>query len=130
MKKEDKHARDLNANVIPGGIPGGFFIYNALGDEELYFVDRNVVRIFGCDDADDFRRHTGGSFRGMVHPDDLDRVEESIRAQTFISGKRHDYVRYRILTKQGECRYVEDFGHLMTGDDGSKYFCVSIFEVR
>jgi len=43
----------------------------------------------------------------MVYPEDLDRVESEITAQTFSSGERHDYVHYHILTKQGEIRYVE-----------------------
>ena len=116
-------------NYIPTGLPGGFFIYNAQGDEELLFADQNVIELFGCKTMDEFREYTNNSFMGMVHPEDLEKIENDIQAQTFTSEKRHDYVRYRILTKQGEVRYIEDFGHLLHGADGQKYFYVYIVDV-
>ena len=117
-------------NEIPSGIPGGFFIYNALDNEELVYADQNVIELFGCTNMEDFRELTHNSFRGMVHPDDLERVENSILTQTFNSGRMHDYVRYRIVTKQGTNRFVEDFGHLMRGNDGKTYYYVFIVDVE
>ena len=116
-------------NHIPTGLPGGFFIYEAEGDEEIYFAEQNVIELFGCKTIAEFREHVGNSFRGMVHPDDLDRIQNDIQAQTFTSEKYHDYVRYRIVTKQGKVRYVEDFGHLIHGEDGKKFFYVYIVDV-
>ena len=116
-------------NYIPTGLPGGFFIYNALGNQEIYFADQNVIELFGCKTIAEFRDFTGNSFRGMVHPEDLAKIESDIMAQTFNSEKRHDYVRYRIRTKQGETRYIEDFGHLLHGRDGQKVFYVYIVDV-
>lgn len=98
---------------VPIGMPGGFFIYNAQDNEEIIFADPNVIRLFGCESMEEFREYVGNSFRGMIHPEDVDAVENDIMAQTFKSGKRHDYVRYRIITKQGDIRYLEDFGHLL-----------------
>ena len=117
-------------NYIPTGLPGGFFIYNAQGGEEIYFAEQNVIELFGCKTIQEFREYTGNSFKGMVHPDDLDKIENDIQAQTFTSEKRHDYVRYRIITKQGEVRYIEDFGHLLHGEGGQKYFYVYIVDVN
>ncbi|MBR2215149.1 MAG: GGDEF and EAL domain-containing protein [Selenomonadaceae bacterium] len=118
-----------STNLIPTGLPGGFFIYSALGDEEIYFADQNVVNLYGCETLEDFLHHVGGSFRGMVHPEDLEKVENDITAQTFNSSKKHDYVRYRICTKQGDIRYVEDFGHLLHGEGGKCVFYVYIVDV-
>ena len=117
-------------NTIPSGFSGGFFVYNALGSQEILFADPNVIDLFECTDIADFRRYTGNSFRGMVHPEDLDQVESNILAQTFESGKRHDYVRYRIITKRGNIRYIEDFGHLLHGKDGKAMFYVYIVDVE
>ncbi len=116
-------------NRIPTGFPGGFFVYDAEGNEEIYFADQNVIELFGCRDVEEFRQFTHNSFRGMVHPEDIGKIENDILAQTFNSKKKHDYVRYRILTKQGEVRYVEDFGHLLHGEDGRKIFYVYIVDV-
>lgn len=117
-------------NIIPTGLPGGFFVYNAEGDEEIYFADQNVINIFGCNTIEELREHTGNSFKGMVHPDDLDKIHNDITSQTFNSEKKHDYVRYRILTKQGETKYIEDFGHLVYDSNGKKFFYVFIVDVN
>ena len=104
-------------NRIPLNLSGGFFVYRATEGEELCFVDQNVLNLYGFQSMDEFRAYTGNSFRGMVYPEDLERVESEIYAQTIKSGERHDYVHYRIQTKQGTIRYVEDFGHLVYGSD-------------
>ncbi len=116
-------------NIIPTGLPGGFFIYSAFGDEEIYFAEQNVIELFGCKTMAEFREYTRNSFMGMVHPDDLERVERAIKAQTQSAEKNHDYVRYRIRTKQGQIRYIEDFGHLLHGRDGRQFFYVYIVDV-
>ncbi len=115
---------------IPMNLPGGFFIYRATGAEELCFVDKNVLSLYGCETMDEFRVLTGNSFCGMVHPEDLERVEREIRAQTFNRGGRHDYVHYRICTQQGDVRYVEDFGHLVYDMDGESFFYVFIVDLE
>ena len=115
---------------VPTNLPGGFFIYEAIGDEELRYVDDNIVRLYGCETTEEFLAFTGNSFRGMVHPEDLERVEREIYAQTFACGERHDYVYYRILTKQGVVKYVEDFGHLVYDNAGDCYFYVYADDVE
>ncbi|MCR5580184.1 MAG: EAL domain-containing protein [Pseudobutyrivibrio sp.] len=114
---------------IPRGLPGGFFIYNAEEDEEIIFAEDNVVKLFGCDDFQDFMEHVGGNFRGMVHPDDLIKIENQIEAQTIYAAKRHDYVRYRIVAKDGTVKYIEDFGHLLHWTNGKSFYYVFIVDV-
>ena len=115
---------------IPTDLPGGFFVYRATGGEELCFADNNVLQMFGCESMEEFRILTGNSFRGMVVREDLDQVEQDIRRQTFDSDSRHDYVHYRIRTKQGVMKYVEDFGHLVFDKDGDSFFYVFIVELE
>ncbi len=88
-----------------------------------------MIRLYGCETLEEFREYTGNSFRGMVHPDDYHRIQSQIQAQTMFAEKRHDYVRYRILTKGGEERYIEDFGHLLHGRNGTSFFYVFIVDV-
>ena len=86
--------------------------------------------MFGCETMEEFRTLTGNSFRGMVCAEDLEQVEKDIRAQTFESNNRHDYVHYRICTKFGDTKYVEDFGHLVFDEDGDCFFYVFIVEME
>lgn len=122
--KDSNTAGQTLPDHVPTGLPGGCFVYRATGAEELCYADDNVLRLFGCKTQEEFRALTGNSFRGMVHPDDLERVEGEIYAQTFACGERHDYVQYRVVTKQGTIRYVEDFGHLVYDERGDGFFYV------
>ncbi|MBR0409571.1 MAG: GGDEF and EAL domain-containing protein [Eubacterium sp.] len=129
MNTDNKFTVKPDEKYIPTGLPGGFFIYNADGDMEILFAEQNIIELYGCSTMEEFREFTGNSFRGMVHPEDYIKIENDILAQVFNSQKIHDYVRYRIVTKQGKIRYVEDFGHLLHGKDGKRYFYVYIVDL-
>ena len=109
-------------------MPGGFLIYQAGGNEEIVFANRGLLRIFRCDTLEEFRRLTGNSFRGIVHPDDLAGVEESIRRQ--IAGSRFDldYVEYRITAKDGATRWIEDYGHFVRSEIVGDVFYVFLVD--
>ena len=127
MRKEEYLQTDVGS--IPAGLPGGFFIYEAEGEERMLFADVNVINLFGCETFSEFVDYIGGSFKGMVHPEDFYKIENQIQAQTVFGEKRHDYVRYRIITKQGDVKYIEDFGHLLHWVDGKSFFYVFIVDV-
>ena len=124
-----KHDVSGNSTFIPDDVPAGFFIYYADGNEEIVYADDNVIRLFECDDMEDFRKLTGNCFRGMVYPEDYVRTQNDISKQTVFGAMRHDYVRYRIITKKGKLRYLEDFGHLVHGEDGVNYYYVYIVDI-
>ena len=96
---------------IADSMPGGFFIYHADEDEKLIFFNQSMMRIFGCDTRQEFLELTHNSFKGIVHPDDLEKVEKSIEQQVRENQDNMDYVEYRIIRKDGTVRWVEDYGH-------------------
>ena len=111
-------------------IPGGFFIYRANGDQELVYANRSTLRIYGCADEDEFRALTGGTFRGMVHPEDVDDILTSIDRQIAddVVGQL-DYVEYRIVRKDGEVRWVDDYGHFAQMPGYGDVYYVFIIDV-
>ncbi len=124
---------DENHAQVPNGIirfmnqmPGGFFIYHADEVEQVIYVNQALLRIFGCDTAEQFRALTGNSFKGMVHPEDLDDVEASIQEQIARSKYDLDYVEYRIIRKDGAIRWIEDYGHFVHSDTIGDIFYVFI----
>lgn len=127
MVKE--HYISTAVGKVPTGLPGGFFIYEADGEETLLFADYNVITLFGCETFEELYEYVDGTFKGMVHPDDLYKIENQIQAQTGIGEKRHDYVRYRIISKDGNIKYIEDFGHLLHWVDGKSFFYVFVVDV-
>ena len=97
-------------------MPGGFFIYKADETEELLYANKAVCRIFGCDDLEDFKAFTGFRFQGMIHPDDYDKIQTSIKNQINESRFDLDFVEYRIIRKDGQVRWIEDYGHYVESD--------------
>lgn len=105
-------------------MPGGFLIYRASQGEEIIYVNQSLLRIFRCDTMEQFRELTGNSFRGIVHPEDLEAVEKSIWAQITASQHDLDYVEYRIRRRDGEIRWIEDYGHFVHSDAVGDIFYV------
>ena len=96
---------------LGGHMPGGFFMYKAAEPEELIYANQPVFEIYGCANLDEFRALTGFTFKGMVHPDDYDRISVSIVQQISASEEQMDYAEYRIVRKDGRIRWVDDYGH-------------------
>ena len=96
---------------IGGHMPGGFFMYKAAEPEELIYANKPVFEIFGCANLEEFKDLTGFTFKGMVHPDDYERISVSIVQQIGTSEDQMDYAEYRIIRKDGRIRWVDDYGH-------------------
>ncbi len=109
-------------------LPGGFFIYRADSSEEVLYVNRAALHILGCDSMEAFRAMTGNSFRGLVHPEDVDAVQRSIRAHLADeSGQNMDFAEYRVLRQDGSVRWINGFGHFaqMPGYGGVYYVFIT-----
>ncbi len=72
--------------------------------------------------------YTKHSFRGIVHPDDYERVNTSIWQQIYACTNRHDKendaVNYRIVTKSGRVRWVIDRGRFVQSERYGRIFYV------
>ena len=110
-------------------MPGGFFIYKADINEELLYVNDAAIRIFGCDDLEDFKAYTGNSFRGMLHPEDVNSVEDAVADQVRKSDDNVDHVEYRIIRKDGQIRWIDDYGHYSESENYGGLYYVFISDV-
>lgn len=128
LKLEEEQQKQKIAEML-ATMSEGFFIYRAEADEKILYASPSVIRMFGCDDMKDFRNLVGNSFRGMVHPDDVERVEQEIADQIRSSDQQMDYTEYRIIRKDGTIRYLKDWGHLEDTEENNKLFYVIIKDV-
>ena len=92
-------------------IPGGFFFYHAFGDQELIDFNSKMVSLFGCETDEEFKALTGNSFKGIVHPDDYEETEKSIRNQIKCHDDNLDHVTYRFIKKDGSIGMMDDYGY-------------------
>lgn len=110
-------------------MPGGFFIYKASGDEELLYVNRAALEIYGCADLDEFKALTGYTFKGMVYHEDYDAIASSIDDQIEMNDDNMDYVEYRIVRKDGAIRWVDDYGHYTVTEEFGGIYYVFISDI-
>lgn len=105
-------------------MPGGFLVYCANQDEEIIYANQALLRMFRCDTLEQFREHTGNSFRGIVHPDDLEKVEQSIREQIAASQYDLDYVEHRMIRRDGTTGWLDNYGHFVYSEVAGDIFYV------
>lgn len=107
-------------------MPGGFLIYYAEHNEDIIYANKALLRLFKCNSFQEFQELTGNSFRGIVHPEDLERVEKSIWDQIAASQYDFDYVEYRFIRKDGTIGWAEDYGHFVESSSAGGIFYVFI----
>ena len=127
--ESDNFAKTLTVEKLTRRMPGGFFVYRAYGDEEFLYANDFLLEIFGCKTLDEFKELTGYTFKGMVHPDDLDRVEDSIAHQIANDERNIDFVEYRITRKDGKIRWLDDYGRLVTTKNFGDVFYVFVRDI-
>ena len=126
---------ELNEHTLPlvadigKHMPGGFFIYKAEAPEELIYANQAVIDIFGCDSLEDFKRLTGNTFKGMLHPEDYHSVSHSIKQQISQNDEDFDHVEYRIIRKDGAVRWVDDYGHFTQTEKYGGIYYVFISDI-
>jgi PAS domain S-box-containing protein len=90
--------------------------------DEIYWSDE-VYEIFGIDDDETLISHD--QFLGFVHPDDRDAVDEAWSAA--LDGEEYD-VEHRIVTGDGEVRWVRERAELTFDDDGAPVNALGIVQ--
>lgn len=119
---------NFGVDSILSMIPGGFLIYADDATEKIISVNEMLLDIFECNTLEEFLNLTNGSFAGIVHPEDYQEVSRSIAQQISESNANLDFVKYRIITKNGKVKYVRDYGHLVNNDSDVDLYYVFIVE--
>lgn len=110
--------------LLADALPGGFLIHRADENMDILFFNKKVLELYGCENETQFLALTGGSYHGMIHPQDVSAVIESIRKNfqnSFITPGNEEY---RIRRRDGEIRWVDAYGHFLHTDKWGEVFCV------
>ncbi len=130
MREQEERRRQHMAESL-AEMSDGFFVYSAEGNEDIMFANPPVLAMYGCKNVEEFKEYVGNSFKGMVHPEDYKRIESEIYDQLKHSDNNMDFIKYRIIRKNGAIRWVDDCGHLEVSHvgDGSKLFYVFLRDI-
>ena len=117
--------RDIAENV-----PGAILVHKAGGDGKILFVNDEMIELFECESLADFMEYTGGTFKGVPHPEDAVHVyEEAVRQVSLDDVGAKNYIDYRIIAKTGKVKHVADNGRLVEIEGVGKVFYVLMVDV-
>ena len=117
----------ITLEKISENTPGALLVYKANESEEILFVSEELVKIFECDSVDDFMKFTVGSFSTIVYPEDIEEIERKINEQVALT-HGYDYITYRIITKNGNIKQIEDWGRKVRDKELGDLFYVYLNE--
>ncbi len=113
----------LTLEKLAKNIPGTLLVYKANETEDILFVSDDVTNLFECESVEEFMKFTGGSFSYLVYSEDIEDVNNVIHKQIESHQSSNDYVQYRIITRTGKIKTVEDWGRLVHDEElGDLYY--------
>ena len=130
MIEEGRTYLRFNLRDIAMGIPGALLVYKAREDEQILFVNDELVNFFECESMYDLLNHVNYSFRTLVHPDDLEQVEKSIREQIADGASDRYAVEFRVITRSGAERKLSAFGKLVPNQHYGDIFYVFLYNAH
>ena len=94
-------------------MPGAFFISRADNSGELLYANRSLWKLYGCDSLAEFTAFSGLNLRGMVHPEDQTAIFSTVEKRAKGYMQDTDYLEYRIIRKDGEVRWVDEYNYFV-----------------
>lgn len=109
---------------ISENLPGAFIIYRAdKVDDELFYANKEFLRMVGCDTLDELFVYTKNSFRNLIREDERQSAEASIWEQ-IEAGSVNDYVCYHLQKADGSYINVLDYGRIVESKQYGRVFYV------
>src|SRR3954468_2064959 len=106
-------------------IPGAYYRCAVDPDWTMYLIGEEIERITGYP-AEDFVGNRRRSYGSVIHPDDRRRVEQTVD-EAMAAGRQFE-LEYRVVTADGEARWVLERGCAVHGD-GQEWLDGIIFDI-
>ncbi|MCR4736406.1 MAG: EAL domain-containing protein [Treponema sp.] len=118
----------LAANEVAESLPGGFFSCHADSNFDIIAFNTNLIKIYDCTSADEFRKFIDNSFNGLVLKDDYDLVMKEIHDQ-ITPDNDIGSIDFRIKSKLGKIKFVRSFGRFVHTEKYGNIFYVFINDI-
>ena len=105
---------------------GGAYVRRAAKGHELLYANENLIRLFECDDYEDFVRLVGNSYDGMVTAAQLSAINKELELQIAEQKKTFGHLFYHIKTKTGNLHLVEEHWSLVQDETEGELFYVFV----
>ena len=115
---------------VSENLPGAFIIYSAdKTDDEIFFVNSELLRLLGCKNMDEMFAYTKKSFRNLIREDEQDVIEKSIWEQ-IEGGHSNDYIYFHMRKADGTFLPVLDHGRIVDNSRYGRVFYVLIMDLE
>ena len=114
-KYTPKHGSQFRARLgftprdIAENIPCAIVVCKASEVGEILYGNDELLKMFECRSFTEFMELSGGTFQGIIHPDDraqaLQELSRQYRDPAFVN---RAYLDYRVITKTGAIKYIAD----------------------
>ncbi|MCR4591010.1 MAG: EAL domain-containing protein [Lachnospiraceae bacterium] len=119
----------FNVKNVARYVPGAILVYEANDDKKILYANEELITMFECSNMEEFMEYTGGTFDGIVHPEEIQIVDDIIWAQIDKDVNCcKDYVDYRIITKNGNVKEVIDCGRYVESEFYGSVFYVMLLD--
>jgi diguanylate cyclase (GGDEF)-like protein/PAS domain S-box-containing protein len=100
---------------LVANVPGAIYRCAFRTDWEMEYISQGIEEITGYP-ASDFMGSAARTYASVIHPDDAEPVEREVEACV---ARREPFVlEYRVITSEGEARWVHEQGRAVFGPDG------------
>ena len=129
---ERKHAEhsvlqsEEKFRTLVSNVPGIVFRCELDADWTMHFISETIEQISGYPAAD-FIANNRRTFTSIIHPDDVDAL--GITVEEAVAANRPYTTEYRIVTRDGQTRWVLERGQAVTDADGHRVLDGAIFDV-
>lgn len=108
----------LNLEMAPGGV----MVFYVDGDMEILRMNRHAAELLGCDSTKDAMSFYAGSFRTVVHEEDLSIIDDFVDLLSRMPD-RATYTYLRVRTAQGGIANVAVHGKYVQPEGGGRALC-------
>ena len=113
---------------VSENLPGAFIIYKADKiDDEIFFVNSELLRLTGCKTMDEMFQYTKRSFRNLIREDEQEATENSIWEQ-IEGGHSNDYIHFHMRRADGTFLPVLNHGRIVDSNRYGRVFYVIIMD--
>ena len=100
---------------LVANVPGAIYRCAFNSDWEMQFMSEGIEQITGYP-AHEFIGNEARTYASVIHPADCEAVEAEVEA--CVARREPFLLEYRIITSEGEQRWVHEQGRAIFGDDG------------
>src|SRR5215217_1967150 len=100
---------------LVANVPGAIYRCAFKSDWEMEFMSEGIEQITGYP-ASEFIGNEARTYASVIHPADVAHVEQEVEAR--VANREPFMLEYRVVTSEGEQRWVHEQGRAVFGEDG------------